>query len=201
MKTTALLRKLFRLREGETPAYQPPIHAEQLIRSAKEEFQYSDWIYNRSHEPFLKTIHENYRLREQNQQGPLNLFIFSSAASNGFYFGFDSGHFSKNDFKFLFEYLKDRALELGYQLRNANRDYDEKGDYVRITERYYLKPVSVKEALDPPVDQRYGNLELEHVLVNDTPSYVKLMAHVYSDRNYQEPLPHNELVSHLLVAS
>ena len=48
--------------------------------------------------------------------------------------------------------------------------------------------------MEPPIDQRYGNISLELILYNDKPHYLKLMASVYSDRLYSEPESFSDLV-------
>jgi hypothetical protein len=47
-----------------------------------------------------------------------------------------------------------------------------------------------------PLEQKFGNIHVEFLTINDKPDYIKLMANVYSDRNYREA----ESFENLLVA-
>jgi len=39
------------------------------------------------------------------------------------------------------------------------------------------------------------------VLVDDDPGYIKVLANIYSDRQYQRPAEHSELIEHLFATN
>ena len=85
---------------------------------------------------------------------------------------------------------------MNYRLVQADRKIAEKNDLVEEKQRYYLKPpISMKE----PIDQRFGNITLELVLINHTPSYLKIVAATYQDHLYQAALNYEDLVDHLFA--
>jgi hypothetical protein len=91
--------------------------------------------------------------------------------------------------------LKDKTLNLGYKLVNADRSLFDKDKYVETKERYYLKPIIDAQNSDELFNQRFGNIMIEQVLIDNKPSYLKFMASIYSDRLYTKALDFEELMA------
>lgn len=133
----------------------------------------------------LRKLREERRKAVEKGHANRNLQIYESPQSNGFYFNAGTG-FSTAEFRILLTLFGEITQGLGYTVQTADRKMTEVETGVRTTERIYLKP-RLGTAFEPPVDQRYGNVHLELALVNEQPSYLKVMAHVYMDRNYHPP--------------
>ena len=71
---------------------------------------------------------------------------------------------------------------------------EEINDQVKVTEKFYFKPPLQLPAEGELISQLYGNVALEKVTVNNEPSYIKLLATVYSDRLYQDAKPFDQLM-------
>lgn len=120
--------------------------------------------------------------------------IYESPQSNGFYVLCEN-YLNAKESAFVMEYMKDKVIELGYLLNHSYRDiYEEKGT-LKTKVSYYLKPKL--ENFKMPLDQKFGNIHLEHLSITDKPDYIKLMANVYSDRNYTVARGFDELLNAL----
>jgi hypothetical protein len=93
--------------------------------------------------------------------------------------------------------LSRRVLALGYQQVSLDRKLEEINEQVKQTEKFYFKPPLQMPQEGEPITQLYGNISLEKVSINNTPSYIKLLAAIYSDRNYQDAKPFDELMDKL----
>lgn len=157
---------------------------------------YEDLKNDRRAEEMLAVLKEEHRKAEEKGHANRNFQIYRSPQSNGFYFNAGTG-FSTEEFRFLLTLFGEITASLGYTVQTSDRKMTEVETGVRTTERIYLKP-SLGTSFEPPIDQRYGNVHLELVLINDAPSYLKVMAHVYMDRNYRAPGSFDEFTGLLL---
>lgn len=83
------------------------------------------------------------------------------------------------------EFFKDIGLSWGYKLYSSEerkRKKEKKGLYFR----HYLKP-PVRNMLEKPIEQLFGNITVELKLRQSGPQSLKLQVQHYNDRNYKEP--------------
>ncbi len=118
-------------------------------------------------------------LSESNQR----FSLFNSRQSNGFYVLCD-GFLEEEESIFILEFLKDKMIELGYYMNHSSKDIYEQSGNIKTLISYYLKPKL--SGFNFPLEQGFGNIHLEFLMINNKPDYLKLMANVYSDRNYKE---------------
>ncbi len=182
---TNLVNRIFPEKESEDDKL--PLVTEPLERSIKYKHAYEAWYGSDRFAGMMAALAEQktsaHTLGLQNQAFQL----YESPQSNGFYFN-TAMNFSTDEFRFVLDHFCEVTKELGYRPQIAERRYSERPNGVHCMERYYLKP-ELPATFEPPLDQRYGNVHLELVLLNEQPSYLKVMAHVYQDRNYLEALP------------
>ncbi len=177
-----------------------PVHNEELQRSEDYEDERRDWLHRGEHFPMLRSVHQAYLTKQKGVEPvEMDLFLYGSPYANGFFFTYRDA-FGVKGFSFLFDLLRDRGLELGYRKYHSDRRILERDRYYETIERHFLKPPINKEMDVKKGTQLYGNLLLEHALINDKPNYIKLMAHVYSDGLYHPPLPFEELIRKLLLS-
>jgi hypothetical protein len=175
-----------------------PVHNESLERSNEFEDQRKEWMMKGEHLPLLRSVLQAYRTKEKGVE-PIetDLFFHGSPYGNGFFFTYRS-HFGERRFSFLFDLFRDRAMELGYRKYHSDRRILEKEHHYETIERHFLKPPINKEMDVKKGTQLYGNLLMEQSLINERPSYIKVMANVYSDGHYHPPLPFEDLIKKLL---
>ncbi len=106
---------------------------------------------------------------------------------------------SKLEFQHLFDYFKEIVKEQTYVSYTSDVQTAVKNNGVETKERHYLKPKFSYDEERRKCDQKYGNVQIEHLLIDDEPKHIKLWANVYSDFNYDEPLDFNVLLEKLLV--
>ena len=127
----------------------------------------------------------------------IQVHLLKSQYANGFTISYHDSGMNKEEFSFLFDHLAEKVRKLdGYRRVNADYMISEKQNYVETKEKYYLKPIVTPE--DRIVNQRFGNILIEHILNDDKPIYIKLTANVYSDSNYREAQSFEELMRYLL---
>ncbi|MCZ4407497.1 hypothetical protein O3Q51_01655 [Cryomorphaceae bacterium 1068] len=184
-----ILNKLFGDKSDSSREEMPPVK-EKLKRSDKFLYDFQEWKdSSRSAAVFtrLSSLHEDVL----NGQETDLLHIHKTPQANGFFFDDRTG-IEVEEFSFILDHFKDRALEEGYSIYSSEKRYQEKSDSVQEMERHYLKP-SLDPSLELPIDQRYGNILLEYVAYNKKPAYLKVMVSCYSDRNYTNALDFRQL--------
>ena len=186
-----ILDKLF----GRSQGANNPILSGKLIRNERYTEAYSKWQDSASKEDQLKKLSKAFEIADKGQQYEGNLQIYKTPQANGFFF--NSGFtFPEEHYAFLIDHFKECLLGLDYRLYTSDTKTVENPNGIKTTERHYLKPGQI-DAIEFPIDQKYGNVSIELVKLNEKTSFVKLMAGVYSDRNYADPMPFSRLVERL----
>ena len=180
---------------------------ENLKRSEKEELEFQIWSSSADAKYWFARIYESYHLKRQGLPSQdIQVHLFSSAASNGLAITYTNAMSSKQ-FRFLFDKLKDAILNLPYpyKLYTSDRAHYERNNYVETIEKHYLKPVygTNKEVgtelkTDGQLPQFYGNILIEYIQIDGEPSFIRLLANIYSDRLFLDALPFEELVEKVL---
>ncbi|MEQ8360744.1 MAG: hypothetical protein RH860_14730 [Cytophagales bacterium] len=161
----------------------------------QEQKEYTSWLKKESTIAQVNKIysgikHKKAGLSEQNER----YSIYQSLQSNGFYVLCENFLDSKNT-RFVLEVLKDQLLAMGYYQNHSSRDIFEENDNLKTKISYYLKPKFSNYEI--PLEQKFGNIHLECLFINDKPDYIKLLANVYSDRNYKEAESFDDLLAAL----
>jgi hypothetical protein len=185
---SSIMERIFPERKEEVGNV--PLVNEALERNAKYKEAYDTWLGSGRYKEMLDLLRNQKELAHLRGRANEALQVYESKQSNGFYFNTHMG-FEKREFQFLLDRFRDVALGLGYTLQLAERRFSEKANGVHCMERYYLKP-ELSRNLNPPIAQLYGNVHLELILLNEVPSYLKVMAHVYQDRSYKPPRPFDD---------
>ena len=95
--------------------------------------------------------------------------------------------------------LLERLQIIRYVKQYAGIESSKQEDELSANYKYYLKP-SYKLNKSLPMNQLYGNISLELILKNDVPFRFKFLSNTYSDRNYKEPMPFEDLIKYLCKA-
>lgn len=165
---------------------------EVMSRSDKEIEAYEAWKRTEDFECVISDVERGYYLKKQGILSSMEVHLLESKYSNGFAITFNE-EFTDENFQHVFDYLKERGLEQGYKLAQADRRILDKDTYEETIEKWYLKPNG--EDLGTGIaDQKFGNILIEKVSIDRKPNYLKLMANVYQDRLYTEAKPFSELI-------
>ena len=142
---------------------------------------------------YLNDLWQSYFWRKQGVDKDPQILILESTYSNGLAINYES-KYGKNNFHYLFDYIADQVKKLDYRLVLSRHTMQEKGDVVEMKEMHYLKP---KQSFIEPIDQRFGNVQIEYIEENDQPTRIKLIANSYPDRKYKEAENFEELAEHI----
>jgi len=190
-----LVGKLF---SGKKPAGTADVH-EILKRSQADQQSYDAWKNSEERTQLLHEIAKAYHYKKAGITDELEVHLFNTAYANGFSLTYHPSVPPKT-FQHLSEYFRDKVLDMGYRLVNADRRILDRDRYVETIEKYYLKPPLSAEDLSQEtiqVNQLYGNIAIEHVLIDGKPSYLKVLASIYSDRQFQEAHSYDDFITGL----
>lgn len=173
---------------------------EVLKRSERDQRLYEQWRASSEEEDMLRELAQAYYYKKTNIASEMEVHLFNTAYANGFAVTYHPKIGAKT-FQHLFELFKDKVLDMQYRLVNADRRILERDDYVEVIEKYYLKPAwHHQEDSEEMIDQQYGNIVIEQILINNNPSYIRLLANIYSDSQYKEASSYDEFMSRLFDA-
>lgn len=164
--------------KNEVLVYEP------IQRKADYLEDYNRWKKSFRRIDTIQQVAQSYALKEKGFVGEPDVHLLNTQRSNGFAISFNE-RLDQSEFQYLFDWLAEKVEALSYKRSNSDITITSKKDLVETIEKHYLKPVQSGEASDP-LEQQYGNVLIEHISVNDRPSYIKLVANNYSDRNYKE---------------
>lgn len=172
---------------------------EVLKRPERDQVAYEAWRSQPECEALLKEVAQAYYYKKTDIGSRLDVHLLNTVYANGFAVSY-APHLTAKEFQHLFEYLKDQVATMDYRVVNADRRIKDKLTYVETIEKYYLKPPLHRgEIAQGSINQLYGNVAVEHVLIDDRPSYIKVQASVYSDRLYQDALHFDDFVEKLFA--
>ena len=160
--------------------------------SKSEELEFETWKQNTESGKLLHSIFQGlqYKIAGMSESNT-RYSIYATPQSNGFYILCEDFIETKES-KFVLEILKDRIKGMSYYQSHSSKEVYEQNGNIKTTLSYYLKPKLSNYNL--PLAQLFGNIHIEMLLINDIPDHIKLMANIYSDRNYQKEIPFSELL-------
>lgn len=165
---------------------------EVLKRSTKEMNAQDAWAKNIPE--VLTALEKAYHYQKAGIRGDWQVRLFHTPYAKGFALMYPD-ELGKMGFQHLFDLLRDQVIRMGYRLPNSDRRMFEKQGSVKQIERHYLKPKVA--SLEPPINQKYGNVLIECVLDDDNPEYIKVMVTQYSDRQYSPALEFTQFIDRL----
>lgn len=189
-------QKLFG-RQFKYPSSEPLV-AEALLRTQPQKSEYFQWLQHGAGQEIQDQVYHAYTQKLLGQAEEYAVHLLQMPYANGFALTYPPS-LSPDSFRSFFDWLKDRILvQDNYRLVNAERQFYDRGKYVEIKEKYYLKPHITSED-HPPFNQYYGNILIEHIVIDNTPSYIKLVANVYSDRMYTKATDFKHLMNDIFT--
>jgi hypothetical protein len=169
---------------------------ENFTQSDSEKLDSQEWMASEEFTVFLDLINKNFQLMKAGVEERPAVHILNSPYANGFAITFEPP-FTERIFSHLFFAFGDRILNLGYVKVSLDRKTEEVGEDVKVTDKQYFKPPLRSEDLNKKIDQLYGNVSVEKVSINNTPSYLKVLVTVYSDHLYQKAKPFDQFIEQL----
>lgn len=154
------------------------------------------WIESQESADLFSLIYKNYHFKRTGINDRPQVHILDTPYANGFAVTYEEP-FDLKSFSRLFLAFSQRILALGYEQVSLDRKFEEINDQVKVTEKFYFKPPFQLPAEGELISQLYGNVALEKVSIDNKPSFIKLLATVYSDRLYQDAKPFDQLMDRI----
>lgn len=193
-----LLQELFPEKESKASPIKEVLLREMIKRNQIFFREYKHWKSKELHLGLLEHLSRNRHLRMLYPTEKVNFYRYTHHLSNGFYFHGEEP-WNSNDYQFFVQHLIDVLEAEEYSLKNATKEVVEENNQLKTVEHFYLKP-KLKFRKERPYQQLYGNIEIEHRLVDENTNLVKFMAHVYHDRNFHEPLEFQALMEKIWLS-
>ena len=168
-----------------------------LKRSGRHVASYKAWVEAQRYLGWTHLFFKSYHYTKASLTGQLRVHVVRDMNVHGAVFFYDPS-IGEEEFSFLYDLLKDRALALGYTLHSC--------DTLKIRHERYTEQVE-KHLLTPPAsdlpgtslcNQLYGNILLDYISVNKRPGYIRFVANAYNDSFFSQPLPFDELLEKVL---
>lgn len=173
---------------------------EPLKRAQSYLSAYEKWKDSPARERMIRWIGDAYILKKRNIEGHHQIHLLSSPRSNGFAIPFHE-EMQPREFQFTFDLLAEKVSSMpAYKKMNSDVAVRDKNNQIVTLEKYYFKPKQ-KSVEGELLDQQFGNILIEHMLINNEPSHIKLMVNNHSDSNYQKALVFDHLAEYLLETS
>jgi hypothetical protein len=193
-----LLKELFPAKEKDSAAEKEVLVKEMIERSHVFERDYQVWKEEGMHKGLIAHLGEKVLEKAADPNAEVNYFAYRDSQSNGFYFHGEQP-WSVEDYQFFIQHLIELLKAEEYHVNNSLREVTEENNQLKTVERFYLKP-KLKFRREAPYQQLYGNVVIEHRIIEEQTNWVKLMANVYHDRNFQEAKDFEELMKKILLS-
>jgi len=205
-------KNLFRQAESSSPS-QPLIH-EMIERSEEQLEDYAFWKSTMVSRRLLDWLHDQYAVFSVAPDDIDEALDFlDTPSSKGFVIHFYKTRYSPRDVRHFFDYLKEQVLGLDYRTQISDLRTYQRPEWIETVERHYLKPrpafmrksLTVTPSHSPTLgneaeklNQRFGNITIEHQLRNDQPYHLKFRATSYKDALFTEAEEFRHLMQRIL---
>lgn len=195
-------KQLFK-KEAKSSPTAPFIH-EIIQRNEEEIAAYQLWKRSLAKHRILDWLNMQYAAYLlQDTEPAATIDFLNTPSAKGFVLYFDDQlHNNTKDYIHLFDFLKERVLDIGYKsyvsdLRTYNRTQNNK-TWVETIQRHYLKP-RPKFVENQPLKQRYGNIKIELLFRNERIINLQFSATNYQDRKFEKAETFKDLMKILLM--
>ncbi len=171
-----------------------PLVHEMLERTPAQQEAMQVWTGSKRKERIVAALRQVAEAQTGEPAGPLPLTWVESAKSNGFVLYFEPELMAEKEFQHLFDWLQQQVLAHGYSSYMSDIKQQIKGDLVETKERHYLKPSLNLPDGAKVANQLFGNITIEHTLIDNRPQHIKFIANIYSDQNYTTARHYRELI-------
>ncbi|TAG05754.1 MAG: hypothetical protein EAZ44_03030 [Cytophagia bacterium] len=171
---------------------------EVLIRNNYEKKIFQQWKKSKERPKILGNIAQSYFLKLKDIKTPFEIHLLNSSGAEGWALLADES-LKEDTMICLIEDFKEKLLNTShYYLENSERNWNEKDDFVEITEKYYFKPDIHAQAKEAQIcNQQYGNILMEYQKIDTKPMYFKVVANFYNDSMFTKALPFRDLTDYL----
>ena len=156
---------------------------------------YQEWTMGPKCSEIRQDFYQQYKLKKNHSDQSSLVSLYEAPMANGVHFGYDQ-KYAPLDFEFLFDFIKEKTVGLKYLPYVSDRIIYERPNFLETVQKHYLKP-NYGQNTGAKAHQLYGNILVEHILVDDQPNSLKILATTYSDSKYYDPLPFEQYLEEI----
>lgn len=164
-----------------------------LQRKSAEEKAYQQWVEKKTFLNWTPCIFKSYHFQKCQMRPPFRLQLIQSANKKGVVLFF-SPDIGKENFRHLFQFIKDQSLRAGYDHYLSDQRLITHDRYTETIDKHYLKPPPADVSGSALCNQLYGNIMIDLVSINGQPGFIRFNVNTYRDPLFSEPLPFDELM-------
>lgn len=168
-----------------------------LQRSSAQITAFKEWVQGQVYLNWTGPFFKAYHYQKAHLPSPLRVQLVAEEHRQGIIM-FYSPSIGYTNFKFLFDFLKERVLTQGYTLRSSDVQNVRHARYFEEIERHFLIPPASDVPGTELCNQLYGNINIELVQINKRPGYIRFTANSYADLYFSKPLPFSDLLEQVL---
>ncbi len=176
---------------------QPAVHRV-LTRSKASKEVFISWKDGNDVEATLEWLLSNYQSKVSGGKIDRTMAVLDTPSKKGFVLYLRDRHSETRDPECLMDFMKERILDLGYNLYTSDIKIYSKGDEVETQQRHYLKP-PLNFVPNQKLSQLFGNVAIEYVLRDDKPYMFKFSATTYQDHMFEDAKAFGQLMRLLCV--
>lgn len=170
-----------------------------LQRKPAEVKAYRQWLEQQTFLRWTPCIFKSYHFQKCKVKSSFRLQLLHSAHKKGVVLFF-SPEIGKHNFRHLFQFIKDRCLQLGYAHYLSDQRITTHERYTETIDKHYLKPPPQDVPGSVLCNQLYGNIIIDLVSINGQPGFIRFYVNTYGDTLFSEPLPFDELMDKVFNA-
>jgi hypothetical protein len=179
-----------------------PLIEEPLERNEAYRQRYFRWLNHGEQQGLALEVWLAWQQKKQQETSALAVHLLQQNGANGLAVTYHPG-IGPDAFQHFFDWLRDRVLQLGYRHYTSDRRIFDRDTYTETIEKHYLKPPNWPSAAGQApaqlLDQQYGNVLIEYILIDQQPSFIRFMANYYDDHLYTKALAFDDLVREVLT--
>ncbi|MBC6609658.1 hypothetical protein H8B15_01910 [Hymenobacter sp. BT507] len=165
-----------------------------LVRTKAQQQAYAHWVEQRVYLNWMGPFFKAYHFLKTNVRGRgLRVQLLSEGGRQGALFFYDPS-IGPGNFQHLFDFIRDRVLALGYHLSTSDRRRLPQAEYTETIEKHFLKPTPGDCPDTGRCNQRFGNVTVDLVRINDQPGFIRFVSNPYHDTIFSPAHTFDELL-------
>jgi len=169
-----------------------------LQRTATEQRAHARWVEQQVYLNWAGPYFKAYHFSKAGIQGQgLRVQLLEESGRRGVVMFYDPS-IGPGNFRHFFDLLRDRVVELGYNVSTSDHRtlYHER--YTETIEKHFLKPHPRDCTNTGRCNQRYGTITVDLVRVNGQPGFIRFVSNPYQDAIFTPAHSFDELMAVVL---
>ncbi|UOR07069.1 hypothetical protein MUN82_08205 [Hymenobacter aerilatus] len=165
-----------------------------LARTRAQQESYARWVQQRVYLNWMGPFFKAYHFQKTNVRGQgLRVQLLSECGRQGALFFYDPS-IGPGNFQHLFDFIRDRVLALGYHLSTSDCRRRPHAEYTETIEKHFLKPTPGDCPETGRCNQRFGNVTVDLVRINNQPGFIRFVSNPYHDNIFSPAHTFDELL-------